>query len=265
MDSTGENEVSYLNKDETLKSKLVKRFLLTNKIEKDVLWGVQGYKNSLILNGERPFINTVFIPNGYCWENNTPIVPFKERNNTIVTVARNGTEQKHTDMLMNGFAQISHEYPEWELLLAGTVEESFQPFINDYFNKYPELRERVRFIGPIIDRDELQEFYNNSKMFCLTSLWEGYGLVTIEALSMGCFVLESNIEANKATTNDGKYGALFENGDINDFVEKLRYYLKHQDEMEQISKDACNYTQKHYKWENVLKPIDEWVKKKSGN
>lgn len=265
LDNSGEQHVKYLNKEETLKSKLLKNFILTKKTEKDILWGLQNYKNSIILNGNPPFNNTIFVPNGFYWEKDLPAKPFKERDNTIITVARNGTHEKRTDILMNGFAQIANEFPKWKLVLAGTVEDSFKPFIEDYFNKYPDLKKRVQFIGPIYDRNELQKFYNNSKIFCLPSLWESFGLVTIEALSMGCFMIGSNIEANKDITQNGKYGILFEKGDLNDFVKKLRYCLNHEDEMEKVSTVAYDFVKDYYKWETVLKPVDEWIKNKLGS
>ena len=105
---------------------------------------------------------------------------------------------------MNGFANVAQEFPEWKLILAGTVEEDFKPFINSYFVKHPELKDRVSFIGPISDRAELQRLYASSKIFALPSAWESFGLVTVEAMSQGCYVVESDIPANKDITCNGQ-------------------------------------------------------------
>lgn len=236
--------------------------LLSKKKCHDILWGLQNYQYLNKWKGKWPFINMTYIPNGFHWEQDIPYIPFEKRNDVILTVARNGTEQKQTNILMNGFAAVSEEFPDWKLVLAGTVEDSFKPFIDQYFIDHPELRDRVEFLGPINDRNVLQKLYATSKIFALPSAWEGFGLVTVEALSEGCYVVESDIPANIDITKNGRYGRLFKTLDENDFIEKLFESLRQPDEMCRVSKDGYDYVNENYTWEKVLKPVDEWIVKK---
>lgn len=242
--------------------KLVMKSVLSEKCLDDVLFGLQNRENTEKLSGKWPFHNLIYVPNGFTWPEDLPYTPFAARNNVILTVARNGTAPKKTDILMNGFANVAQEFPEWKLILAGTVEEDFKPFINSYFVKHPELKDRVSFIGPISDRGELQRLYASSKIFALPSAWESFGLVTVEAMSQGCYVVESDIPANKDITCNGQYGSLHKCLDEKDFASKLRDALCNSKKMASVSEAAYYYVNENYKWEKVLRPVSEWIQKK---
>ena len=98
---------------------------------------------------------------------------FKDKENIILTVGRLGTNQKATDVLLKGFALSAHILDGWKLKLIGSVEEDFKSYINDYFEEYPGLSDRVIFTGPISDKKVLADEYEKSKIFALTSRWEG--------------------------------------------------------------------------------------------
>jgi glycosyltransferase involved in cell wall biosynthesis len=261
LDSNGEQWTQYAWPRNPLK-KFVMKSILSKKCLDNVLFGLQNRENTQKLSGKWPFTNLMYVPNGFTWPEDLPYTPFQNRNNVILTVARNGTPPKRTDILMNGFANVAQEFPEWKLVLAGTVEESFKPFINSYFVKHPELKDRVNFIGSISDRSELQRLYASSKIFALPSAWEGFGLVTVEAMSQGCYVVESDIPANKDITCNGKYGSLHKCLDENDFTRKLREALCDQDNMKSVSEAAYDYVNRNYHWETVLKPVYDWIQMK---
>ena len=73
----------------------------------------------------------------------------------ILCVARHGTWQKATEVLLEAFAYIEETIPEWKLELVGSVEEDFKSYIEEYYRRYPKLRERVLFFGNIRDRQRL--------------------------------------------------------------------------------------------------------------
>jgi len=53
------------------------------------------------------------------------------------------------------------------------------------------LKEKVRILGFVPDGD-LVKIYNLAQLFCFPSLYEGFGLPLLEAMSCGCPVLASN-------------------------------------------------------------------------
>jgi len=53
------------------------------------------------------------------------------------------------------------------------------------------LKEKVQVLGFVSDND-LVKIYNLARLFCFPSLYEGFGLVILEAMACGCPVLTSN-------------------------------------------------------------------------
>lgn len=257
-DTDGERLIAYDLPESFFKRFVIKKLLLKDKNLKDVLWGIQNKQNCERLHKKWPFINIAYIPNGVYW-NRKLNVKFENKKNTILTVARNGDPSKRTDLLLKGFAAIANEFSLYNLRLVGTVEKNFEPFITDYFKQNPELKTRIWFSGPITNREELQKIYSESKIFCLTSAWESFGLVTVEALSCGCYIIESDIPANVDVTQNGLYGTLFKSESLDDFVEKLRECLTDEKHMAEKAATAEQYVSQYLTWEKVLRPVVSWV------
>lgn len=257
-DTDGEYLLNYVYPKNALKSFIIKKVLLTKKNLESVLWGVQNKDNKESLKGTWPFLNMEYVPDGIYWED-TEEIPFDLKKNTILTVAKNGIEQKRTDILLEGFARVASSFPEWKLRIVGTVDSGFQGFLDDYFIKNPFLKERVIFEGPVYDRKKLAGIYEESKIFCLTSAWESFGIATAEAISKGCFVVASDIPANRETTDNGGFGLLFENGNVDDFAEKLRNALEDEERIYKNLEPAIMYAHEKFSWKNSLKPVNEWI------
>lgn len=140
---------------------------------------------------------------------------FEHKENIILTVGRIGTEQKRTDILLESFANCADELPDWKIRLVGSVEDSFQPYIENFFEKYPDLKSRVSFVGLIENKSQLMDEYKRAKIFCMTSNFEGgTPNVTGEALYNGCFMITSAIDARDCMTDEEKCGKIFPVGDV---------------------------------------------------
>lgn len=61
-----------------------------------------------------------------------------------MTVARLGTKQKATDILLQGFAKTADMH-NWNLKLIGTIDDNFRKYITSFFVQYPNLKERIQF------------------------------------------------------------------------------------------------------------------------
>lgn len=259
VDTDGERLLDYCFTKNKAKKYIIEKYLLSENNLNSTLWGIQNKKNTNKLKGTWPFYNVKFIPDGVYWEHDID-VKYEDKENIILTVARNGTAPKRTDILLNGFAGIANEYPEWYLKIIGPVEDKFKSFIDNYFEKYPYLKERVLFMGEINDRNKLENEYAMAKIFCITSDWESFGLVTAEAMSKGCCVIGSDIPATSELTDNGKYGVLFEKGNLQDFILKLKMVIDDESYIKRISNSSINYIEKNYKWKSIVNAIDDWMR-----
>lgn len=63
---------------------------------------------------------------------------------------------------------------------------------------------RIRFLGHLSD-SALYDIYRNAQLFVYPSLYEGFGLPPLEAMSFGCPVLTSNLASIPEACSDGAY------------------------------------------------------------
>ena len=89
---------------------------------------------------------------------------------------------KGFDTLIKTWSLIADRYPDWQVEIAGTGKE-------ENLNKLKALAEKlgvvnsVHFLGFRSDVDKLMR---DSSIFVLTSRYEGFGMVLLEAMSQGC-------------------------------------------------------------------------------
>lgn len=239
-----------------LKRFLIKKILLTPSNLENTLWGVQNKEATERLRGTWPFQNIEYVPDGVFWPSETK---GRVKKDQILTVSRNGAKQKRTDILLEGFARAAQEFPFWRLVLVGSVEDSFREYLDTFFAEHPDLKERITFTGPVYDRNRLEEIYSESKIFCLPSDWESFGIVTLEAISRGCYIVASDIPANRETTRNGEFGSLFEKGDAGDFADKLRAAMSDEKKLKENEESARKFAKENFSWARSLKPVYEWI------
>jgi len=102
-----------------------------------------------------------------------------------------GSLQPHKNLarLIRAFREIQGAYPGLELLVAGRQQPRF--------STDPSLAEMlstpgVRLTG-YLSEEELSNAYAGARAFCYPSLEEGFGLPILEAMTLGCPVLTSNV------------------------------------------------------------------------
>ncbi len=200
-----------------------------------------------------------YLPNGFSNLLNLNInVDVKLKENVILTVGRIGTEQKNNMELLVAFAKVAHLIPDWSVRLVGTIEEGFKPRIEDFFEKFPNLIDRVIFTGAIMDKQMLYDEYAKAKCFALTSTFEGgTPNVYAEALNHGCMFITSDIDAADELTNYGELGYVYELGKVNELSEcildmsrnsSMEYFEEH------IVK-ALAYANENYDWRKNAKKL----------
>lgn len=78
----------------------------------------------------------------------------------------------------------------------------------------------VSFVGAI-EHSALADHFRRATILVLPSLWEGFGLVVVEALGCACPVVASDLPALRDLLQDGHAGRLFRVGDPKDLKEQV--------------------------------------------
>jgi D-inositol-3-phosphate glycosyltransferase len=74
------------------------------------------------------------------------------------------------------------------------------------------LQDAVVFLGSV-KQAELRKYYSNAHVLVVPSLYESFGLVTVEALACGTPVLVSQVDRMKSIVEEGKNGFSFRPND----------------------------------------------------
>lgn len=179
---------------------------------------------------------------------------FKNKKNMIITVGRLGSTQKATETLLQAVSKIK-SLENWQVILIGPIETKFKKWILDYFQSFPYLKKKVFFTGEISDRKKLYEYYQLSKIFCLTSRWESFGLVLVEAGYYGNFIVSTNIPTAREITNYGNFGSLFEIEDSDQLAKILEYLIENEFEIEKNYLIFKKFIEEHFLWKNIVKEL----------
>lgn len=137
-----------------------------------------------------------------------------QKENIMLTVGRLGSYLKNTEMLLHAVERI--DLKDWKLVLVGPMEQrecDFQSYIDAFFLKNPQLKDKVIFTGAIYDKKQLWEWYNRAKVFVFTSRFESFGIVLMEALRFQNYILSTDVGFAREAISFG-YGKLIAQEDV---------------------------------------------------
>ena len=186
------------------------------------------------------------IPNGVPYVcSNLPV-----KKNVFFTAGRIGAPEKNNEIMLEAFAKISDEC-NWELHFVGKVEEAFAQYAENFFDKHPELQNRVVFYGEIKNRENLYEIYANNKVFMLPSKFENFSLACVEALANGCYlILSDQVSPKLDFTDNWKYGVEVKVDDVDDLADKM-LRVSQMNINKEMAESIIEYTRENFLWENI--------------
>lgn len=115
-------------------------------------------------------------------------------------------------------------------------EGTYLPFLKEKIQKY-NLENHIHF-RPHTAQTDLA--FAVLDIFAMTSLYETFGMVTIEAMASGIAVVGSNTGGTSELIEDNKTGLLFESKNVEDLANKLKMLL----DKPELSKKLINEAQK---------------------
>ncbi len=152
--------------------------------------------------------------------------------NRIIAVGRLHA-QKGFDLLIEAFSLIASIIPEWyiDIYGHGIEEQSLKKLI---YKK--GLDGRINLKGVT---DNIYDEYKRSQFFVLSSRYEGFGLVLVEAMSCGipCVSLRCKYGPEEIIT-DGSDGLLVEDGHIKELANKILWMVMNSNERKRMGMNA---------------------------
>ena len=144
------------------------------------------------------------------------LIPGKASRGTskkFLAIGRFSRQHKGFDLLINAFNIFAKKHQEWTLDIVGEGVE--EPLYREMISKYG-LEGRIT-IHPFTNH--VQSFYSEAQVYVLSSRWEGFGLVLVEAMAHGLPIISSDLPTSKEIMGD--FGFYFKNGNVEQLAQRL--------------------------------------------
>lgn len=179
---------------------------------------------------------------------NFSIIPISNRTNCeskrVIAVGRLEW-QKGYDRLICIWKLVSHEHPDWQLDIfgEGTLETELK-------NDIQKAGLSNVTIHPFTQN--ISQEYASSSICVLTSRFEGFSLVLLEAMRHGLPCISFNCPYGpKDLIDDKKSGYVIENDNIEQFAEKLNFLIENIDVRKKFSEEAVMKSN-NYNVDNIM-------------
>ena len=200
--------------------------LATKKADKVIVLGDRDLEDYQTRYPRSSNIKRIYNPIAFEISNNIDV------NNKVVIAAGRYSYQKGFDMLLESWEKIADRVPDWELRIFGDGEEkeNFQSFI---------LQNGLKNVKLCGYTDCLDKEMDKASVFALSSRYEGFVLVLLEAQARGLPCVSFNCKQGPSEIIDNNInGFLVSPNDVDAFSEKLYELMTDNDLRSSFSKNA---------------------------
>jgi len=183
--------------------------------------------------------------------NPCPFLEYKADNvkdNILLVVARMEEGQKRISNILMVWSLLFKKYENWTLVIVGNGNDLI------HYKEYIKTKgiERVNFIGA---SNNVQQYYSTSKIFLMTSIWEGLPMTLIEAQSLGCVPVAFDNFAALHDIVNGTNGVYVKSNNFKSFVIAVDDLMSHAVKLKEMSTQAIKTSRNDF---DVNRILNEW-------
>ena len=189
--------------------------------------------------------------------------------NRIISVARL-YPQKNQEMMIQAFAKIADKYPDWQLVIYGegplraelealvsssSHSEAAKPSVKFFAEQSGKAERSERVLLPGRTEKVIDEL-RKSKIFCLSSDYEGMSNSMIEAICVGLPIVSTKVSGTDELIQDGVNGLLVDIGDEQGMTDALEKLIQD----EELMKNMGEVNLKKASLFQIDTIVNEWMK-----
>ncbi len=182
-----------------------------------------------------------------------PDIPKEKR---IISVGRLHS-QKNQKMMIEAFARVSEDFPEWKLVIYGEGPErdSLESLVSSF--KY-QVSSRISMPGR---SENVIEELNKSEIFAFSSDYEGMSNAVVEAFCVGLPIITTKVSGTEDFIKENKNGFLLERNDVDGMEMAMRKLMSDEKLRKNIGdnnrQQANIFKIEHIfqQWENVVNKV----------
>lgn len=194
--------------------------------------------------------NLVIIPNPLSFY---PEAVSSLQNKTVIAVGKHSF-QKGYDRLLQSWKLVNQRNPDWKLAIYGTIDQN-QGLIA--LAEHLEIEKSVEFYPPAKD---IEKQFLEASVFVLSSRYEGFGMVLIEAMACGVPCVSFDCpHGPKDIITHNQDGYLVQNGDVNGLAVSINQLIENSSLRESMGRTA-RVNVNRFLADTVMKQWDELFK-----
>lgn len=168
---------------------------------------------------------------------------------------------KGFDVLIKAWAKVLKLMPEsdWMLYIAGVWEKEASYNYLAQLASELDCANQIKFLG---FKNNIKDFYQESSIFVLSSRYEGFGLVLIEAMSQGCAPIACDYKGRqKEILGSEENGITCDPDDVDSLARAICLVVKNDDLRHQMQKHALERSRYYSvedsvkRWENLIAQV----------
>jgi glycosyltransferase involved in cell wall biosynthesis len=122
--------------------------------------------------------------------------------------------------------------------------------LENYLQENSDIKDRIIFTWNL-NRDKLFEYYKKSKFFLLTSLYEWFACVLVEAAYFWNIIIARDVWGIKTITNNWKYGFIYEKTE--DAIE----FIKNNNTIQY--NEYHKHIEDNFLWKDIIEKINNQI------
>lgn len=161
-------------------------------------------------------------------------IPKKNNDTVVILSVGNLFKKKGCILLIESFKDLRVKKCNCKLYVVGEGPERSP--MEDFIEKH-NLGGNVVLVGDATKK-QLENFYKNSDIFVLSSYWEGFPNVLLEAMSYGLPPIATRVGGAENIIEEGVSGFLVEVGNKDELIQSLLILLQNAEKRENIGRNA---------------------------
>lgn len=190
-----------------------------------------------------------------------PIGENIEKKNIVLAVGCiDGWYEKGFDVLVKAWAKVILTSEDWELCIVGDSKGEGFNYLKSLCKEL-NIQSSVRFSG---FTDNIQQYYQSASIFVLSSRYEGFGLVLIEAMSQGCACVACDYKGRqREIIRNDEEGIVCKPDSVDDLAVAIKNLMSNSGLLKSMREKSIMRSKDFsidiimQKWEEILEPIKQ--------
>ena len=235
-----------------LRCRIFDRLFLKRGKHQDV-WALAKSRMAADFLSNKGFKNVVPVGVGINPDNFSCNVSQKKERTQILYVGKI-EDRRNVYFLVQVYRQLKNQFKDLQLILVGDGETRYKEDFLNHINH--ELKNGDIVYWEKVPQKELPQIYGSAKVFVLTSSYEIFGMVLLEAMYFGLPVVSSMNGGASMLIENGENGYVIDGFELEEWENRIESILMDESRQESMGEKSRTKILEHYTWECLAEKFE---------